>query len=183
MVQLLNPDLEQSQRFLQALDPAGIFTFQTFTESKGVRRPLGQILHGTLEENADKLIMLQRQGAGIFVMVNEGNGTGRKNTAVIRVRAQFVDLDGSPIDPVLETEAPPHIVVESSPGKWHAYWRVQGASLGDFKDRQHALADKFGGDRAVCDVARVMRVPGFWHLKGIPFQTRLVTPTAEGNAP
>ena len=84
---------------------------------------------------------------------------------------------------VLAAEAAPHIVVESSPGKWHAYWRVQNASLSDFKVRQHALADKFGGDRAVCDVARVMRLPGFWHQKGDPFQTNLITPTAEVIAP
>lgn len=183
MVQQLTPDLDQAQRFLQALDPAGIFTFQTFSDNKEVRAIPGRILHGTLEDNADELTRLQQQGAGIFVMVNEGNGKGRKSSDVMRVRAQFVDLDGSPIDPVLAAEAAPHIVVESSPGKWHAYWRMQNASLSDFKVRQHALADKFGGDRAVCDVARVMRLPGFWHQKGDPFQTNLITPTAEVIAP
>ncbi|CAN7266694.1 DNA-primase RepB domain-containing protein [Acidovorax sp. LjRoot38] len=182
MVELLNPDLEQARRFLQALDPAGVFTFQTFPENKELRALPGRILHGALDDKADELARLQQQGAGVFVMVNEGNGAGRKSSDVTRVRAQFVDLDGSPIGPALTADAPPHIVVESSPGKWHAYWRVKGASLADFRDRQHALADKFGGDRSVCDLARVMRLPGFWHLKGTPFQTRLVSPTAEVTA-
>ena len=107
MVQQLTPDLDQAQRFLQALDPAGIFTFQTFSDNKEVRAIPGRILHGTLEDNADELTRLQQQGAGIFVMVNEGNGKGRKSSDVMRVRAQFVDLDGSPIDPVLAAEAAP----------------------------------------------------------------------------
>lgn len=191
MVELLTPDLEQAQRFLQALDPDGIFTFQTFDDDKDRSKankkrlgydPLAHVFQGTLNDHIESLVALQRQGAGVFVMVNKGDMLGRTNRNVIEVRAHFVDLDGAPVEPVLHADAPPHIVVESSPDKWHAYWRVQGASLADFKDRQHALADRFSGDPSVCDLCRVMRLPGFWHLKGTPFQTRLVTPTPEANA-
>lgn len=191
MDELLTPDLEQTQRFLQALDPAGPFTFQTFDDNKDRSKanrerlgkdPFARVFHGPLERDLDRLVALQQQGVGVFVMVNRGDGLGRSNENVIHIRSHFVDLDGAPIEPVLNTDAPPHIVVESSPGKWHAYWRVQDAVAADFKKRQHALARKFGGDPSVCDLARVMRLPGFWHLKGTPFQTRLVTPVARIDA-
>jgi hypothetical protein len=59
----------------------------------------------------------------------------------------------------------------------------EGESLADFKSCQKALAAKFNGDPAVCDLARVMRVPGFWHLKADPFQTRLVIPNVDVTIP
>jgi hypothetical protein len=37
------------------------------------------------------------------------------------------------------------------------------------------LAKQFNSDLSVKDLARVMRLPGFWHQKGDPFQTRIVT--------
>lgn len=192
MAELFTPDLQQAERFLQSLDASGSFTFQTFIDNKERaaankkqgKDPLAKILHGTLQDNVDQLTKLQQQGAGVYVMVNKGDGIGRRNESVVAIRSYFVDLDGAPIDPVLDAEAPPHIVVESSPGKWHAYWTVQeGESLADFKSCQKALAAKFNGDSAVCDLARVMRVPGFWHLKADPFQTRLVIPNVDVTIP
>ncbi len=94
-----------------------------------------------------------------------------------RVRALFVDLDGAPLLPVLEHTSPPDIIVESSPGKWHAYWRVQDCPLDQFKSAQHRLAAQFQGDTSVCDLPRVMRLPGFFHHKADPYMTRLAYPS------
>jgi hypothetical protein len=108
-------------------------------------------------------------------MVNEGDGDGRQNQNVIRVRAHFVDLDGAPLDPILSAGSPPHMVVESSHQKWHAYWLIDDCPPGEFKVRQQNLAAKFEGDPTVCDLARVLRLPGFYHRKtNTPFMTRLV---------
>lgn len=178
----LAADLTQAQTFLNALDPSGVFTFQTFPEgpAHSAKSP-PTILHGTLKEHAPRLNQLNNAGQGIFVMVNEGDLKGRAAANVIRVRAHFVDSDNGPIEPLLQAAIPPHIAVESSPGKGHAYFLVADCPLDKFKERQHALASHFNGDRAVCDLPRVMRLPGFWHLKAVtPFQTRLITPTCEG---
>jgi hypothetical protein len=43
------------------------------------------------------------------------------------VRALFLDLDGAPLEPVL-LHATPHIITESSPGRFHPYYRVQEMS-------------------------------------------------------
>ena len=183
---LLHPDLATADRFLNALDPRGVFTFQTFSDrkedKKGSFDPNAHVFHGTLAEHGPRLVELNQRGVGIFVMVNEGDGqvhdgykTCRTKANVIAIRALFVDLDGAPLEPVLEA-LPPDIVVESSPGKWHGYWLVDGLPLEEFERRQKQLAAKFGGDPSVHDLPRVMRVPGFFHFKGEPFMSRLVGP-------
>lgn len=193
-------DLDQARRFLDLLDPRGVFTFQTFADREELKRtfkgqdgktrpydPLAKVFRGTLDQHADALIALNRQGAGVFVMVNEGNAvvhegrkTCRTNGNVVRIRANWVDLDGAPIEPVLAAPRPPEIVVESSPGKWHGYWRTE-CGLEEFAPVQLALAGHFGGDPSVVDLARVMRLPGFFHNKNAePVMTRLVRPELDG---
>lgn len=174
----LTPNVAMAKAFLNALDPTGTFTFQTFDDDKERKDSrLARILHGTLDQHLPTLTQLQQQGAGVFVMVNEGDGKGRSTTNVLRVRAHVLDLDGAPLEPAMKSDLPPHIVVESSPQKWHAYWLIEDCPLGEFKARQRALAARFKGDMAICDLPRVMRLPGFWHQKDTPFQTRLIKPT------
>lgn len=177
----LTPNLDEARAFLDWLDPDGKFTFQTFDDNSARKdRAQAKILHGTLNQHADFLVRLQQLGAGVFAMINEGDGLGRAAVNVVRVRGHFVDLDNAPLAPVTASDAPPHIVVESSPDKWHAYWHVDGCPLDAFKSRQQMLAARFGGDPSVCDLPRVLRVPGFWHQKGAPFQTRLHAPSLKG---
>ena len=155
------------------------FTFQTFDDSSHKSPTLSRILQGTSREHAATLAGLNERGAGVFVMVNAGDGMGRKAGNVQRVRALFADLDGSPLAPVQAAPLPPHCIVESSPDRWHAYWRVSDCPLDRFKPLQQALAERFAADRKVCDLPRVMRLPGFDHRKGEPFTTRIVTLDAD----
>jgi putative DNA primase/helicase len=116
------PDIEQARSFLELLDPdADGFTFQTFDDSELKRGHLAKVCHGPIEEEAARLTAWSQSGAGVFVTVNETNGMGRKEENIVRARAVFVDLDGSPLQPVLACLLEPHIIVESSPGRWHAY--------------------------------------------------------------
>ena len=155
------------------------FTFQTFDDSPHKSPALSRILHGTLREHAATLAGLNERGAGVFVMVNAGDGKGRKAGNVQRVRALFADLDGSPLAPVRAATLPPHCIVESSPGRWHAYWLLSDCPLDRFKPLQQAMAERFDADRKVCDLPRVMRLPGFDHRKGEPFASRIVTLDAD----
>ncbi len=179
----LTPDLTMAAAFLNLVDPRGVVTFQAFDDNKD-RKSLGmaQVVHGTLEQHAERLEFLQRRGAGVFFMVNagdglvhEGNNTCRTTSNVVQVRALFADLDGSPLQPVLDAHYP-DIVVESSPGRWHAYWLTNDCPLADFKLRQQQIAAKFNADPKVCDLPRVMRLPGFWHQKAEPFMTHMIFP-------
>ncbi len=169
------PDLTEAARFLALIAPGERVTFQTFDDTARKDRKLSRILHGTLAEHAETLAGLNARGAGVFFMVNAGDGKQRNTDCVQRVRALFLDLDGSPLEPVQAASLPPHSIVESSPDRWHAYWRVSDCPLERFKPMQQAMAAQFAGDVKVCDLPRVMRLPGFDHRKGVPFRTRLVT--------
>lgn len=159
-------------RFLRTLDPkAKRFTFQTFDDSKKKRPGLARVLHGSLDQHHETLARLSAKGAGIFVTINETDGKGREAENITRVRAVFADLDGAPLDPVRKSK--PHLIVESSPGKWHVYWLVNDMKLDQFRPVQKGLSERFDSDPKVHDLPRVMRLPGYPHQKGTPFTTRV----------
>lgn len=178
--QSFEPDLAMAVKFLHQLDPDGKFTFQTFPDGKNAdgdkRRALTRVFNGTFAQYAINLVELNVQGAGVFVTINATDGKGRREENINRVRALFIDLDGAPLSPVLAATIPPHIVVNTSGDRYHAYWLVEGVNLEEFTSLQKALAAKFGGDKKVCDLPRVMRLPGFLHLKNAdsPFQTVVI---------
>lgn len=159
-------DLDEAKRFLKLLDPdASRFTFQTFDDQKKKMKALTKVLHGTLEQHASTLKSLNEAGAGIFVTVNETDLKGRRDMNVQRVRALFVDLDGAPLEPVMESKVLPHLVTETSPGRYHAFWMIEGLNTDEFTSIQESMARRFGGDISVTDLPRVMRLPGFYHRK------------------
>lgn len=174
------PSKKESQRFLDLLDPNGMFTFQTFDDDQDRKdKRLAKILHGTLDQHYEELAQFSAQGAGIFVCVNETDLRGRKNSNIQRIRACFVDLDGAPLKPVIDHPCEPGMVIESSPGRWHVYYPCQDMPLDQFTPMQRAIAATFDGDKACCDLPRVMRLPGFPHQKvrnGVrsePFMSRI----------
>ena len=169
-----SPDLEMAERFLTILDgEAETFTFQTFDDSQAKRRTMAKTLCNSLATAAPILGRMNESGAGIFVTINKTAGTRRKAKDVVRVRAVFADFDeGTP--PLDESPLPPSMVVESSPGRQHWYWIVEGLPLEQFKPVQRAIAQRLNSDHTVCDLPRVMRLPGFWHRKGDPCQVRLI---------
>lgn len=165
---------QDATKFLELLTEGDPCTFQTFDDTEAKRRTLNSVLHGNLVDQVEKLEVLNQRGAGVFVMVNAGDLKGRKTENVIHVRSAFVDLDGSPIKPVLEAPLSPHIVVESSPERYHAYWLIDGIFNHEFKAVQEMLAFRYNGDAVVKDLARVMRLPGFLHQKHEPYKTHIL---------
>ena len=153
------------------------FTFQTFDDHKAPRKlhdPLAKLMHGTLAEHADRLADLNGRGAGVFVMVNEGDGKGRKATNVQRVRAYFADFDSTQPPDVATVPLRPHAIIESSHRRWHWYWFIDGAPLATFGAVQSAIAERFGSDSSMKDLPRVLRLPGFLHQKHESFLTHIV---------
>lgn len=172
---ILAPDLAQAKAFLNKLDPrATSWTFQTFDDNPDRRdQSLARVYHGTMDEHAVSLANMQSKGAGVYVTVNETDGKGRKAENVTRIRALFLDLDGAPLEPVNAWEEP-HIICETSPGRWHAYWLVKDCPLDRFRAIQQDLIATFGGDKCIHDLPRVMRLPGFYHLKAEPVMVRMM---------
>ncbi len=171
---------EEALKFLAALDPdATSFTFQTFDDNKDRKDPkLAKVLNGTFAKHENELIRLSKLGAGVFVTINETDLKGRKVANIKRVRALFVDLDGVPLKKVTGDEEfgkEPNIIVESSPDKWHCYWLVAAGAveLDKFTEIQKWLIARYGSDKSIHDLSRVLRLPGFLHQKDEPFLVRV----------
>ena len=172
----LNPlHLIAPELFLKIFTKGEPVTFQTLPEQEGCHKEgLTRILHGTLQDHLPSLSKLNAEGAGVFYTVNATDLKGRRVENIVAVRSLFVDLDGAPLGPIYNAPLEPHATVESSPGRYHAYWIVKDITLAEFSNIQKALAAKFNGDKAVHDLPRLMRLPGFYHLKKTPFRSRVI---------
>lgn len=179
------PALPYAYRFLQLLtgQVSPKVTFQTFDDKKR-NRSLAKILHGTVNEHEQTLRDLNRKGAGIYVMVNAGDLHGRAEENVTDIRAIFLDLDGSPLEPVLEWPFKPHLITrtsvdnESGAPHYQCFWLVTGFPVDKmlFSAAQKALCQKFNGDFKITqDLCRVMRIPGFCHRKRQPIRCELIS--------
>jgi hypothetical protein len=171
-------NMSDTRQFLELLDPTtDNFTFQTIDDNS-VRddKRLLRTLHGSLDKmnRLNDLVSLNDRGAGVFITINQTTGRQRRKEDVVEIRSVFVDLDGAPLRPVYDHHIQPQIIVETSPGKFHVYWLTYDVPLDDFRAIQLALAERFNGDQTVCDLPRVMRLPGFFHRKREPFQTRII---------
>lgn len=130
---------------------------------------------GTLNEQWQTLCEYNQNGYGVFSTVNAMDGIGRELSNVQYIRAHVVDLDnlltaaanyeraavGNPL---------PAFAVQTSTGKFHVYWSMEPYTGNDFYSlQQRKLRQIYDGDKSVVDATRVLRVPGFYHLKGEPF--------------
>lgn len=172
-------DIEEARKFLLHLAQEGdpVFTFQTFTDHKDAsaekKERLTRVLVGTIEKHFDALSRLNASGAGIFVTINKTKGNTRRAEDVVALRAAFVDKDDGRLPETLAL--PTSILVESARGN-HGYWLlVPNQDLSRFKDAQKTLIDALETDHAVKDLPRVMRLPGFFHMKDPtnPFMVRV----------
>jgi hypothetical protein len=155
-------------------------TFQTFVDGKGHS---GRLLYGTLDEHWDRLVELNNGGHGIFMMVNEGDQLGRKAENVLTLRALFTDDDGKAATATFEKSEEgalrgpsPSMTVQSKAGEHNYFLLLEGEPLEEFTPAQKKLARYFDTDPAVHDLPRVMRVPGFFHMKDPqePFLVKIV---------
>ncbi|GGO33948.1 phage/plasmid primase, P4 family [Deinococcus humi] len=147
----------------------------------GVPKPLGTGIHGyatggtertgwvTPDELRQRPYLLENMArCGVFFCVNALPADAKRRNApdISRVAALLLDLDGAPLPATFPV--PPTAIVESSPGRFHVYWAVDGIPLNEFTTLQKALAAIYGGDPSISDLPRVMRLPGYWHSKGKP---------------
>ena len=176
-------DINMAQRFLTLLDEEeSYFTFQTFDDDAtgpGERRQnLAQVRHGKLEGCFSWLCHMNNSGAGIFVTINRTDGLGRKKANMTGIRAVWQEDDGAGLALPIE----PHIEVESSPGKYHRYLLADGGDdWQGFDQVMLSMVREYGSDPNAKDRSRVMRLPGFYHLKD-PKRPHLVRVVHESGA-
>ncbi len=173
---IAQPNFTEASRFLDIIAlPNEPITFQTFDDSPKKRSKLISLHTGTLESQKTRLRQLNLQGAGVFVTVNCQDKPHIRNAVnTTRVRALFADLDGVSLDTIRKIALLPTMITESSDNRFHVYWCVDDVPVNQFKMLQKRIAAILNSDSSVCDLPRVMRLPGFLHNKAIPFQTRIL---------
>ncbi|MEK7140289.1 MAG: hypothetical protein AAB815_00735, partial [Patescibacteria group bacterium] len=74
----------------------------------------------------------------------------------------------------------PSRVIESKRG-YHLYWAAVDATLENYRTIQEGIIQKTGADTAVKDPARLMRAPGYYHMKNKddPFLVRIAFQSAD----
>lgn len=127
-------------------------------------------LYGSVDELWPLMMAKQREGYGVFFVVNEG---GDRDEGITGTRAVFVDADDKPEPAPTKWHQFPSFKVRRSPTRWHGYWVVRGLPVADFRSAQYRLAAHYGTDTMVCNPSRVMRLAGTLHLKN-PSQPFLV---------
>lgn len=148
----------------------------------------GKAIRSTLAEAYQMLLQYNQNGYGIFCCINAMDGQGRNLENVDHVRTHVVDLDNlfsaqTNYEKATTSEFVPHFAVQTSPGKYHLYWLVEPYKGNEFySTHQRKIRQLYDGDRSVIDASRVLRLPGFNHLKD-PANPFLVHCWQVGNVP
>jgi len=131
------------------------------------------------------LIELNNDGYSIFLTVNHSGSKARCLPDMKQGRGVWIDFDEKNAEPghildldgVLGTIHPKPDIVVKTPGGWHGYIvfpnpvNFDSDSARLYKSLLLGLQQNYavyGADPKVCDVSRIMRVPGFFHWKGDP---------------
>lgn len=153
--------MHPAELLLEALAKTQLTT-QTFRDNPNATG-YPTIRHEPLHQQLPQLTRDNQRGMGIYLMVNDGNGLGRRTENVTRPTSHFIDLDGQPLPQRWPLD--PTIIIQTSPGRYHAYWTITDAPLNTWTHAQQHIATHYHADPVVHDLPRVMRLPGFHHHK------------------
>ena len=127
----------------------------------------------------DELTEANNAGFGIFFCVNEIDrrlDPRRQRTAkmLTNIRAVWADMDEPAPAPKKNWPLKPSLVVLTSPGKYHYYWLTSTDNVEEWRQVMNGIANTFHSDANARDTVRVLRLPGFNHMKGDPFLSKVV---------
>ena len=141
---------------------------------KGIEGINSQMQIKDIDKHESKLRELNDKGMGAFLVINGG---GQSNNDITNITAQFVDMDNMSFEEQWERinsfYLMPSIIIKSANG-YHAYWLIDYGKISQFTNLQVKLAEHLGGDTAVKNLSRVMRLPNFYHNKGEPVMVECV---------
>jgi hypothetical protein len=94
----------------------------------------------------------------------------RTKADVDQIRHVYLDFDEDGTTAVRKllqrTDVPePNYLINSSPDKWQVIWKIAGCDKGEAEGIERGLVADTGADPAAIDIARVLRLPGFYNHK------------------
>jgi hypothetical protein len=159
---------ENLAKFIYLFGPE--HSFRLFNDKKDAPKCANVINRNTLNDPSFVLTLLKenQEKRGIFFTVNHGDFNGVKNENIVGIRYVWCEDDYTGY---LRDDFPikPNVIVCSSPGKYHYYWRFEEhTKFEEFQNMMDVMVSTWGSDPNAKDRSRVLRVPGFFHNKNDP---------------
>ena len=170
------------KRSLKLLFGERDFIFQSYGP-KGKEQPPIHPDSARLSASSKAIAQLARisdQGMNVAVVPNVMDGDRRRKEDAREIRYLFADCDkpGHTPNSLMTLAVTPTFVVETSPKRFHVYWRIEGCSVAEFSAVQRSIAHSLGSDASVSDPSRAMRLPGTVNVNHEPpFVARLLHPS------
>lgn len=169
----------------QASDRLAIVALNRTTND--VKQRIATVGRITQDDFQRWLRFLNKEHYEIYVSMNSirEDAFGRKKSDIAQIRHVYLDFDHDGTQAVRNMMARPGMptpnhLIESSPGKWQAIWRVQGFHAQQAEDLMRHMVREFGADPAAVDSARVLRLPGLYnHKYETPHLIAVRNPSAE----
>jgi hypothetical protein len=113
---------------------------------------------GAAKKAADFATQKAQEGWEVFFCAHLLTGPRRIKENAAAIHALWGDLDGAPLP---NGDLSPTAVVESSPGRYHAYWRLTDSIRPEVAEALNKrLAAQIGADPSGFDRTQLLRVPG-----------------------
>jgi hypothetical protein len=130
-----------------------------------------QITAHNLGDNYDKELIdkYQSEGYGVFFAFNQFN-KNRKKENCIGINAWAIDIDQKEINfeiqkkRIKQCPLEPSIIVSTKNG-YHLYWLAKNAEIKNYENTMKHLICYFDADNNAKDISRLLRIPGYKHLK------------------
>jgi hypothetical protein len=133
---------------------------------------------GMQKATPEQALRMNEKGYGVFWTVNEFDGD-RTADRLVRINSWYVEIDDMPkseqIGLITQSPLTPSLVIESKNG-FHIYWNAKDAKLQNYRSVLKKLRSYFLADERAQDIARVLRAPGYNHMKDPtdPFKCEVV---------
>jgi len=176
-----------AEQFLDMFDRE-LFVFLSKDDGQGKKDPkltkrYGAIWHkaGTFDQCEKWLGKNNSEGWGCFFAVNKLDPRldadhKRTEAMLTQISAIWCEDDTPRGQARMDWPITPNLVVNTSPNKYHYYWLTSlGVSAEEKEEWKRVMAtmvDVHGCDNQAKDLLRVLRLPGFYHVKNIkqPFR-------------
>ena len=167
-------DSQSPRQYLQAnFRPTDRIAIVALDRSTGNIKPRIDTTERISQDNFQRwLRFLNKSHYEIYVSMNtvREDARSRKKSDIAQIRHVYLDFDIDATQAVhrmmsrSDMPAPNHLI-ESSPGKWQAVWRVDRFEGPQAEELMRGMAQEFGADPAAVDIARVLRLPNFYSHK------------------
>lgn len=183
----MHANKKTAAQFLSLIDASETRWCFAFYHDKKEARLGSPHLFGSLDQHWPEIEDRQAQGYAFYFVPNKIKNTSNRRTKedVETIRTLTLDFDQKHIevtlDEIKKLSPRPHIIVESSPWKYHAYWRVDGMAQDDAERINRNMAYSLNADRGAHTSDHVYRVAGGIHQKNEPFAVRVVASYDNGS--